>query len=191
MSFPYLYLASSSPRRRELLAQLGIAFETLAVSVDEAPRPGETAARYVTRLARAKARAGALALRRDDVLVLGADTAVVIDERILGKPRDAREALEMLQALSGQRHEVFSAIALAGRHQAQAVQRSEVWFRDIGAAERDAYVASGEPMDKAGAYAIQGRGAMFIRQLRGSYSGVMGLPLFELGQLLSDVPDED
>ena len=95
----------------------------------------------------------------------------------------------MLSALSGRRHEVFSAVALAGRHAAHAVQRSDVWFRDIAAQEREAYVASGEPMDKAGAYAIQGRGAMFVRRLEGSYSGVMGLPLFELCQLLAEIRD--
>ena len=187
MQFPFLYLASASPRRRELLSQLGVEFELVSIFVDETPHQNESPATYVQRLARAKAVAGARQIDDPNALVLGADTSVVVDGQLLGKPNDAAHARAMLASLSNREHEVMSAIALAGRSDKQSLQISRVRFRAIEANERDAYVASGEPMDKAGAYAIQGRGAMFVSHLSGSYSGVMGLPLYELAQLLLDI----
>jgi septum formation protein len=188
MSEYRIYLASNSPRRRELLDQIGVTHRVLRVEVDEAARPGEAAAELVQRLALAKAQAGCLALPQEDGRpVLGADTVVVCGGRVLGKPRDRADALAMLAALSGRTHEVLTAVALADRRQERVLlSRSRVGFRDISAAEAEAYWASGEPADKAGAYAIQGLGAVFVRTLEGSYSGVMGLPLFETAQLLNE-----
>ncbi len=184
---PQLLLASRSPRRRELLGQLGLRFAVADPDVDEAPGPGEAAEDYVRRVARDKARAGArLAAAHDPALpVLGADTCILLDGRTLGKPADADEALDMLARLSGRGHLVLSGVAVAwdGRV-ADALSRSAVHFRPLSEAERRAYVAHGEPLDKAGAYAIQGLGAMFVTHLEGSYSGVMGLPLFETARLL-------
>ncbi len=183
-----IYLASGSPRRRELLAQIGVSYQILSVAVDETPLAGEDPSHYVSRLALAKARAGhaslqGLALRP----VLGADTSVAVDGTILGKPRDRTEGLAMLAALSGRTHRVLSAVALvAGAREAARVQESQVRFRPLTASECQAYWDTGEPADKAGAYAIQGRAAAFIIELIGSYSGVMGLPLFETSELLRD-----
>ncbi len=183
-----IYLASGSPRRRELLAQIGVSYQILSVAVDETPLAGEDPSHYVSRLALAKARAGhaslqGLALRP----VLGADTSVAVDGTILGKPRDRTEGLAMLAALSGRTHRVLSAVALvAGAREATRVQESQVRFRPLTASECQAYWDTGEPADKAGAYAIQGRAAAFIIELIGSYSGVMGLPLFETSELLRD-----
>lgn len=185
---PQLYLASQSPRRRELLGQIGIRYESLAVVVDEALRPGESAPAYVTRLALAKARAGWQSLgERPPRPVLGADTAVVVDGAIFGKPRDRDEGLAMLARLSGRRHRVASAVALVndGREGVR-LQQSEVCLRALSPGECRAYWASGEPADKAGGYAIQGRAAAFVAELRGSYSGVVGLPLFETAELLAE-----
>lgn len=181
-------MASGSPRRRELLAQIGVSYQILSVVVDETPLAGEDPSHYVSRLALAKARAGhaslqGLALRP----VLGADTSVVVDGTILGKPRDQTEGLAMLAALSGRTHQVLSAVALvAGASEAARVQESQVRFRPLTASECQAYWDTGEAADKAGAYAIQGRAAAFIIELIGSYSGVMGLPLFETSELLRD-----
>ena len=190
MTATTLYLASRSPRRRELLAQLGLHPAQVSADVDETPRPGETAADYVRRLALAKARAGFEALPAEAVrsaVVLGADTSVVVDGCILGKPRDRNEGLAMLERLSGREHQVLSAVALHDGQQADCrVQASRVRFRSLGAAEMERYWASGEPADKAGGYAIQGLGAVFVSDLRGSYSGVMGLPLFETAELLAN-----
>ncbi len=188
MPVVHLYLASASPRRRELLRQIGVAYRRLPVEVDETPLPGEFPSDYVARLALAKARTGWRTLgRRAPRPVLGADTAVVVDAAILGKPRDRDEGLAMLTRLSGREHQVLSAVALAtGAREAVKVQESRVRFRQLAAAERAAYWNSGEPLDKAGGYAIQGRAAAFITELRGSYSGVMGLPLFETAELLRE-----
>ncbi|TVR62201.1 MAG: septum formation inhibitor Maf [Candidatus Competibacteraceae bacterium] len=184
----HLYLASASPRRRELLRQIGVAYRRLPVAVDETPLPCESPGDYVVRLALAKARTGWRTLgRRTPRPVLGADTAVVVDAAILGKPRDRAEGLAMLARLSGREHQVFSAVALAtGAREIVKTQESRVRFRELTAAERVAYWNSGEPLDKAGGYAIQGRAATFITELRGSYSGVMGLPLFETAELLRE-----
>ena len=180
-----LYLASASPRRRRLLEQLGLRFEVAVADVDETPLPGEAPADYVLRLARAKAEAVARRLGSPAAPVLAADTAVVLETAILGKPRDREDGLAMLARLSGRRHQVLSAVALwqAGRLET-TLSRSEVRFRGISAQEARSYWESGEPADKAGGYAIQGLGALFVEHLEGSYSGVMGLPLFETAELL-------
>jgi septum formation protein len=179
-----LYLASRSPRRRELLGQLGLAYALVPADVDETPLPGEDPRAYVQRMALAKARAGRLAVSTAHP-VLGADTAVVCDDRILGKPADADDAMAMLQLLSGREHRVLTSVALLGKREQTAISDTGVSFRVIDAAEAAAYWAGGEPRDKAGAYAIQGRGALFVERLTGSYSGVVGLPLFETAALLA------
>lgn len=183
-----IYLASASPRRRQLLRQIGVPYHLLRVEVDETPWPDEAPHDYVARLALAKARTGCETLgRRPPHPVLGADTAVVADGMILGKPRDRREGLAMLAALSGREHRVLSAVALATpARNAVKVQESRVRFRTLEPAERAAYWDSGEPLDKAGGYGIQGRAAAFITELRGSHSGVMGLPLYETAELLRE-----
>jgi len=189
MSVPaaMLLLASASPRRRELLAQIGVVHEVLAVDVDESARPGESPEQLVRRLARDKAVTGR---DRDGGArpVLGADTVVVLGQQVFGKPRDEAHALQMLQALSGRSHRVLTAVALAlpgaGAAVLEQCSDTEVQMRAIPLEEIRAYWASGEPAGKAGAYAIQGRGAAFIAHIRGSYSGVMGLPLYETAQLL-------
>lgn len=181
-----LYLASKSPRRRELLKQIQLEFECLDVDVPEEALSGESPEDYVSRLALDKAWAGYQQLRQPDAVVLGADTAVVIDDLILGKPRDRDDALAMLGRLSGRRHSVFSGVALLGAFGRQAaVSKTEVCFRTISEEERQWYWQTGEPADKAGAYAIQGIAAIFIESIDGSYSGVMGLPLFETAGLLA------
>jgi septum formation protein len=188
MSLDFVYLASGSPRRRELLKQIGVSFRVVTAAVDESVRLAESPPAYVLRLAAAKAEAGWETSRDSShVPVLAADTAVVLDGRILGKPADGQDALELLGRLSGRTHEVLTAVALrtAGGLQSR-ISRSEVTFRSIAAGEARAYWETGEPSDKAGAYAIQGLGAIFIADLRGSYSGVMGLPLFETAELLSN-----
>lgn len=185
MSVPRLILASASPRRRELLAQLGVAFEVTAADIDETPRSDETVEVLVARLAIAKARAGQDG--HPDAMVIGSDTEVALDGRIFGKPTDAAAGVEMLLSLAGRTHQVWSAVALVrGQGEAVRVSCSEVSFRAISPAEARAYWASGEPRDKAGGYAIQGLGAVFITRLVGSYSGVMGLPLFETALLLRE-----
>jgi len=179
-----LFLASASPRRRELLAQIGVPFSLLDVSVDETPSPAESPEAYVERIARAKAQAGLARLDDRDGCVLGADTSVVLDQRILGKPESRADGLAMLAALSGRTHRVMTAVALARRAACEVrVVVSEVTFRTIEA-EAERYWASGEPLDKAGGYAIQGWGAAVVSQLQGSYSAVVGLPLCETAQLL-------
>lgn len=183
-----LYLASSSPRRRELLTQIGLPFHIVPASIDETPQAGESAVAYVERLAREKALAGLHFLaQRADVCVLGADTAVVLDGRILGKPADRAEALAMLQALSGREHEVLTAVAVANRDRCEAkVVGSRVTFRSVSMEEAERYWDTGEPHDKAGGYAIQGLAAVFVSRVEGSYSAVVGLPLCETSALLAD-----
>jgi septum formation protein len=181
-----LFLASGSPRRRELLTQIGVAFSVIGAEIDETPLPDESPAAYVERLARGKAQAGRARLNANaQACVLGADTAVVLDGKILGKPLDEADALAMLMSLSGQEHEVLTAIALLDGERCESrVVRSLVRFRPINAAEANAYWASGEPRDKAGGYGIQGLGAVFVSSLNGSYSAVVGLPLCETAELL-------
>jgi len=178
---PLLVLASRSPRRRELLWQIGVPHHVAAADIDEQPLPGEAPADCVQRLALAKARTVAPA----GLPVLGADTAVVIDGQMLGKPGNRTDGVAMLQRLSGRTHRVLTAVALVDAHGGRvALSASEVDFRVLTGAECERYWESGEPRDKAGGYAIQGLGAVFISALRGSYSGVMGLPLFETAALL-------
>jgi len=219
MPTDFIYLASTSPRRRELLQQIGVSFRCLAAGVDESALPGEAPQAYVRRLAAAKAEAGwraagsvgalenagwraagsvvapVLAAAKAEagwkaadpvgVPVLAADTAVVVDGALLGKPSDREDALGMLARLSGRSHRVLTAVALRTAAGLEvALSDSEVWFRTIDAAEAISYWDSGEPKDKAGGYAIQGLAAVFVAQLHGSYSGVMGLPLFETAELL-------
>lgn len=203
-----IHLASKSPRRRLLLDQIGVEYTTVAAPINEVRQPGEPPERFVERMACEKALAGLAAV--GDALaapVLAADTAVVLDDRVLGKPRDAPHAMEMLEALSGRTHRVISAVAIAGGNAPGPVgdgglrpnlatragesprfrtSISRVWFREISWEERRTYCATGEPLDKAGAYAIQGRAAIFVTRLDGSFSGVMGLPLFETASLLRE-----
>jgi septum formation protein len=191
-----IYLASRSPRRRELLTQIGVRYHLLlfrdrpeaGAEVNEDPLPNEAADAYVERIARAKAQVGWKRMAQRNLPqapVLAADTTVVVDGKIFGKPADRADAERMLAALSGRSHEVLTAIALQYGEQLDSVlSRSEVRFKTLSPDEIRDYVAGGEADDKAGAYAIQGRAARFIAELRGSYSGVMGLPLFETSQLL-------
>ena len=184
-----IYLASASPRRSALLDQIGVPHRVTPVDVDETARDAEAADQYVRRLAVLKAETLwqklAAAQRRP---VLGADTAVVLDDEILGKPRDEQDCLRMLRLLSARTHQVFTAVALRASDGCQSrVNVSEVTFRKLADEEIQRYWRSGEPADKAGAYAVQGRAALFIERIAGSYSGIMGLPLFETGELLAAV----
>jgi septum formation protein len=181
---PQLVLASASPRRRALLTQIGVRFRAVPVDVDETRRPGEPPDAYVTRLALEKAQAG-WRTAGGALPVLGADTIVELDGALLGKPIDTTEALAMLASLSGREHRVYSGVALVAQSRTAArVSSTRVRFRDLSPDECRTYVESGEPLGKAGAYAIQGRAAIFVAELHGSYSGVMGLPLFETAELL-------
>lgn len=183
-----LYLASQSPRRRELLQQIGRDFGLIEVDVPEQRAPGETALDYVSRVAREKAGAGLLkVVAVPDAVVLGADTEVILDDDVFGKPADAPAARAMLERLSGRTHQAVSVVWLvsAGR-ELHATSVSQVRFAKLSGEDIAHYVASGEPFGRAGAYAIQGRAAAFIEHLSGSYSGVMGLPLFETSRLLRD-----
>jgi len=185
MSMDFVYLASASPRRRQLLSQIGVRFQVLNVDVDESIAPGEAPEGYVMRLAEAKALAGRASGLAPRAPVLGADTAVVAGGAILGKPADCADAERMLRLLSASTHEVLTAVVLAVDDGVQSrLSRSEVTFREVTRQEARDYWNTGESRDKAGAYAIQGYGAVFVRALRGSYSGVMGLPLYETAQML-------
>jgi septum formation protein len=184
---PQFYLASASPRRRQLLEQLGLSFEVLVADVDESPQPGECPRDYVLRVARAKAEAVAARLGQPPLPVLAADTAVVLEGVILGKPRDRDDGIGMLSRLGGRTHQVLSGVALWNRGGLRTVlNQSQVRFRAIDVAEAAAYWDSGEPRDKAGGYGIQGLGAVFAEHLEGSHSGVMGLPLAETATLLKE-----
>lgn len=186
-----LYLASKSPRRRDLLGRLlssapGLTFGVLDLDIPEHRQPGEPAEEYVRRVAREKAGAGLLeVMGNPSALVLGADTEVVLDDEVFGKPRDDHDAAAMLRRLSGRTHQAISAVSLVSpSREAQAVSVSEVTFAELDDAQIAAYIASGEWEGKAGAYGIQGGAEIFIARLNGSYSGVMGLPLYETAQLL-------
>ena len=189
-----IYLASRSPRRRELLAQLGIPFHLLmfrGVELDEAAHAGEAPHEYVQRIAREKAQSGWTRMvqrRLPGAPVLAADTTVALAERIFGKPADRGEAAEILAALSGKRHEVLTAVALKHEDRLEtALSVSQVQFRVLSPQDIRDYVATGECDDKAGAYGIQGRAATFVQEIRGSHSGIVGLPLFETAQLLASL----
>ena len=181
---PPIVLASQSPRRARLLEQLGLRFEVLPAAVDESYRGGEDAAEHVERLAREKA--GAVASQRPDALVIGSDTVVVLAETVLGKPKNAREAADMLMRLQGRIHRVETAVAVAapGRHLVSSVETVRVRFRPFERDIAEAYVATGEPLDKAGAYGIQGYGAALVEGIEGDYFAVMGLPINRLLGLL-------
>jgi septum formation protein len=187
ISTQHIILASASPRRSQLLEQIGVRHDVRAVQIDESPLPGEQALNLVTRLARLKAVVGR-ARFGGDCPVLGADTVVTLDQLIFNKPRDQSDAINMLQSLAGRTHRVLTAVALAlpGKHAPvlEALSDTQVTLRGITNEEASAYWASGEPADKAGGYGIQGLGAVFIQAICGSYSGVMGLPLYETAQLL-------
>ncbi len=179
---PHLHLASSSPRRRQILEALGLEFTAAGADVDETPVAGEPAEAMVLRLAEAKARAGG---GDAATVVIGADTAVVLDGTMFGKPRGRADALAMLAALSGRRHRVLTGVAVKSPQGITSVlSMSEVEFREIDPDEAQAYWQSGEPADKAGAYAVQGLGGVFVASIAGSYSGIVGLPVFETTALL-------
>ena len=179
---PQLVLASSSPRRADILRDLGLDFLVRSVAIDESRREGESPLQMVLRLAGEKATAAGVG---DEQLVIGADTAVVLGDRALGKPQDEAEAIEMLQRLAGRRHTVLTGVALKTRANILLDHSSTVvTFREIGRDEASLYWQSGEPADKAGAYGIQGLGGQFVETIEGSYSGVVGLPVFETANLL-------
>ena len=181
-----LYLASGSPRRQELLAQLGVSFERIVTGIEEKRAEGESAQQYVSRLAREKALAGVAQVPRD-LPVLGADTIVILNGEVLEKPHDDEHAFKMLSKLSGQTHQVMTAVALADRQQVlDCLVVTDVTFRVLTEEDIAGYIASGEPMDKAGAYGIQGLGGCFVRKINGSYHAVVGLPLVETYELLSN-----
>ena len=196
---PSVYLASKSPRRQELLRQIGVDFTPLLMreaagrprDIVEIPRADELPLEYVKRLARTKASVGWIVMGKRGLApkpMLGADTEVVQDGAVLGKPGDAAGAVEMLRRLSGQTHQVSTAVAVSWNKEIDmVVSSSRVSFRALTDDEIERYVATGEPFDKAGAYAIQGRGAAFVSHLEGSYSGVMGLPLFDTAELLAKI----
>ncbi|MDF1587880.1 MAG: Maf family protein [Gammaproteobacteria bacterium] len=189
MNFPDIALASASPRRHELLSQIGVSFSVISVDVDESLIEGEAPNDYVQRLAVAKAQAGwRIVLSQQSCPVLGADTAVIVDDQILGKPRDADDARAMLQRLSGRCHQVMTAVALV--HQQQVLSKlniSKVCFSELSCEQIDWYITTGEGIDKAGSYAVQGLAAMFIDRIEGSYSGIMGLPLRETSMMLQQL----
>ncbi|HEX9250264.1 MAG TPA: Maf family protein [Gemmatimonadaceae bacterium] len=186
MSDCRVVLASASPRRRELLTLIGIAHEVRPANIDETMRPREAPRRYAERLAREKA--SAVAARDPDLITIGADTVVVINRKVLGKPADADDAARMLRMLSGREHTVITAVAVSrGRKLRSAIEEVRVKFRALRDDEIDEYIAMGEPMDKAGAYGIQGYGATIVERIEGDYFAVMGLPLVRLVGLMRDV----
>ena len=179
-----IILASASPRRKELLDQINVSCRVYPVDLDETPWPDEAPLDYVQRVAAEKS-AACKAQLNTEIPVLAADTAVILGSVIMGKPKDKADAMDMLTQLSGKTHQVYSAISLRGREHGQAVSITEVTFRCLTEQEILAYWHSGEPVDKAGSYAIQGRGGVFVESIKGSFSGVVGLPLFETAELLS------
>ncbi len=185
---PDIYLASRSPRRQELLRQIGVPYRQLEVAVDESAQEDESPEVHVLRLALEKARAGWRKVESGEspLPVLGADTIVVLYDEILGKPSGRDQAMTMLRALSGNTHRVLTGVALVDDREATRISVNNVTFRELSDAEIQRYWETGEPADKAGSYAIQGRGAVFVSHLEGSYSGVMGLPLFEVADLLDE-----
>ena len=186
MSGSRVVLASASPRRRDLLKLIGIAHEVRPANIDETMRPREAPRRYAERLAREKA--SAIATRDPDLITIGADTVVVINRKVLGKPADAADAARMLRMLSGREHTVITAVAVSrGRKLRSAIEEVRVKFRRLRDDEIEAYIAMGEPMDKAGAYGIQGYGATIVERIEGDYFAVMGLPLVRLVGLMRDV----
>ena len=178
-----IILASASPRRKELLDQIGVSYTVYAVDIDETPLDHESPLAYVQRLAAEKS-AACVAKLQTTQPVLAADTAVVLGDLIMGKPTDKEDALAMLRRLSGKTHQVYSAISLRGLQHSEAVSITDVTFKKLTEQELLNYWYSGEPLDKAGSYAIQGKGSVFVTAINGSFSGVVGLPLYETAQLL-------
>jgi septum formation protein len=179
-----IILASASPRRKELLEQIRVRYFVHPVDLDETPLPNENPSAYVQRLAAEKS-AVCMGQCGDVLPVLAADTAVVLGDLIMGKPKNQADAINMLMRLSGQTHRVFSALSLRGHQHWQALSVTEVTFRQLSESEIETYWQTGEPVDKAGSYAIQGLGGVFVESIRGSFSGVVGLPLFETAELLT------
>lgn len=179
-----IILASASPRRKELLDQIKVRYLVHAVDIDETPLPDESPLLYTQRLAAEKS-AACVAELKSPLPVLAADTVVVIENVIMGKPKSGTEAIFMLRTLSGKTHQVYTALSLRGLKHSQLVSVTEVTFRTLSDSEIFSYWHTGEPVDKAGAYAIQGKGSVFVETIKGSFSGVVGLPLFETAQLLS------
>ena len=190
-----LYLASKSPRRAEILQNLGLAFTVISTDIDESVKPHEPPHEYVLRLCAEKAQAGlellALELNAEQLaesIVLAADTTVCVDDDILGKPETTKHAIQMLQSLEGRSHVVHTGVAVAANGKIKtAISTTRVWMKPLTDEEIDGYVATGEPMDKAGSYGIQGLGGAFVTRIDGSYTGVMGLPVFETLKLLDEV----
>jgi len=188
-----IYLASRSPRRAELLQQIGVEFQLHDIDIDESRLPGESASEYVCRMATTKARVAAeqIAQQQGSYMVLAADTAIALDDDIIGKPADRDQCRCILEQLSARQHLVLTAVALAtAENIALRLTSNQVSFRALSAQEIKSYCATTEPMDKAGAYAIQGKAALFVDHLEGSYSAVMGLPLFETAELLRNADIE-
>ena len=186
MNTPHVVLASASPRRRQLLNLIGISHEVRPANIDESMRTREAPRRHAERLAREKATA--IATRDPDLITIGADTVVVINQKVLGKPKDKTEAVHMLSQLSGREHTVITAVAVArGKKLRSSIEEVRVKFRRLREDEIEAYVATGEPMDKAGAYGIQGYGATIVERIEGDYFAVMGLPLVRLTSLMRDL----
>ncbi|MCI0504740.1 MAG: Maf family nucleotide pyrophosphatase [Gammaproteobacteria bacterium] len=194
MTVPQIYLASQSPRRWALIEQMGVRYQALDVVIDECPQPGETPAAFVARLASEKAQTGWRMVAEHSVPVIGADTCIVLDRQIIGKPETREQGIQLLKHYSGRSHQVLTGIAIVGpetgKHGAAVVQHirvntSVVTFRVLSDYECEQYWQTGEPVGKAGGYAIQGRAAAFIAKLEGSYSAVMGLPLFEFAELIA------
>ncbi len=180
-----LYLASASPRRQQLLRQLAVDFKTIVADIDETPYPKEAPAQFVTRMAKTKANTIQQQLFDENAVILAADTIVVVEQQIFGKPKDQSDSRLMLKQLSGRCHQVLSAIAIQDKQQQQyCLNTNKVWFRALKDAEILQYWQTGEPQGKAGSYAVQGHGASFIEKIEGSYSGIMGIPLYETSELL-------
>lgn len=186
-----VYLASASPRRRQLLQQAGIRFEVILPAIEEVARPGESAEEFVMRMALEKAQAGlaqVVAENRPRAPVLGADTCIVLDNEIIGKPRDHADGIRMLTKLAGRSHEVLTGVAVVNEEKVlQVLSRSQVTFAPLSADEIEHYWRGGEPVDKAGGYAIQGQAAAFIERIEGSYTGIVGLPLFEVVTMIKKI----
>ena len=183
-----LYLASTSPRRKKLLQQIGLQFECLSIDVDESLLEAETAHEYVARLALSKAQAGLTSLgQQHDAWVIAADTTVVLDSHIIGKPQSLTQALAIWRSLSGQKHRVLTGVTVASHHQQKTqIVATDVYFRALSEQEMLDYWQTGEPQDKAGGYGIQGKGAIFVQKIDGSYSNVVGLPLTETAMMLRE-----
>jgi len=182
-----VFLASSSPRRAEILTQMGIFFRIISVSVPEIASENEICDEYVYRLAREKAQVGVKSRSEEDLVVIGADTVILLDNQILEKPINEQDAFNMLASLSNKTHLVKTAVSVCSRIKCETVvQTSQVTMADLSSSEISAYWQSGEPCGKAGGYAVQGKGAMFIKHIEGSYSGIMGLPIYETARLLNE-----